>query len=241
MLSMKGVANMHLRLSLLACVTMLMVAGPLSAQQRLNPEWQLQDCRPCSEPCGGGTQTCVVRCIDANTGNIISDDFCANFRKPLAERSCNTEPCGDVEWQPVKCGPCSVDCGGGVQQCAYVCVDAASGAEVDPAICEKTIGPPPAEQECNTDPCVEELFCCEQADGSGVCLPESQCPTPPIGSCPAGVDEGVICQDPPKPVCCTTKDANGQVVSLCVLDRDCDGSIEGDCPAGVAGGSMRLT
>ena len=138
----------------------------------------------------------------------------------------------DHEWRVGTCTRCSVPCGTGTQTCDWVCY--VGGLAVDDAFCTRVgLAKPPAEQDCNTDPCVEKLLCCEQADGSGVCLPESQCKNP-ISSCPAGAGVGTVCQDPPEPVCCTTKDANGQVVSLCVLDRDCTGQIEGDCPAGVA-------
>ncbi|HSV43541.1 MAG TPA: hypothetical protein VLJ10_03215 [Candidatus Bathyarchaeia archaeon] len=69
-------------------------------------------------------------------------------------------------WAKGACGPCSVDCGGGKQNCTTVCMRS-DGLEVDSSFCEGT--PPTFTQDCNAQPC--PIHCLWGEWVIGECLP----------------------------------------------------------------------
>lgn len=62
------------------------------------------------------------------------------------------------QWVSGDWGPCSVECGGGVQERTVTCQDS-SGAIVDDSFCEIQLGPKPDEiRDCNVEECLDCRF-----------------------------------------------------------------------------------
>lgn len=103
----------------------------------------------CSKPCGGGSQTQVVECRDAQ--NVVVADSSCPEPKPAATRSCNVQACaGTYTWNVGVYGMCSKTCGGGNQSRPVLCQDQ-GGTTIADSNC-----PPPkpnTDQSCNTQIC----------------------------------------------------------------------------------------
>jgi len=73
--------------------------------------WVPTDCGPCDVECGGGTQTCGVKC-QRNDGTDVDDSFCEEPRPEDVIRPCNTQPCPiDCVWGDWQEGTCQPVCG----------------------------------------------------------------------------------------------------------------------------------
>lgn len=61
----------------------------------------------------------------------------------------------NYSWSSTEWGPCSVECGGGVQERTITCVDG-NGNTVDDSFCIAQLGPKPDEiRDCNTQVCID--------------------------------------------------------------------------------------
>lgn len=64
------------------CISEVGEKPPVSQTCNVTPcsdydaHWQVYPWGPCSEPCGGGTQSRDVSCIDWNSGDVVDDRLC---------------------------------------------------------------------------------------------------------------------------------------------------------------------
>jgi len=107
----------------------------------------------CSKPCGGGTQTRTVNCIDSSTGQKTDDTKCTGT-KPNTSQACNTEACPIYAWQTTKWTPltCPTECGkSGISQSRTVtCYETVSNTAATETYCTST--KPPVSVTCPDTP-----------------------------------------------------------------------------------------
>jgi len=104
--------------------------------------WGVGDFGACSETCGDGVQTRVVRCEDPE-GAPVDGAWCDAATRPAAEQACRDTQ--DCVWFESGFGSCDTTCGNG-QQTQTVSCQGPGGGAVDPALCP---GPQPANvQDC---------------------------------------------------------------------------------------------
>lgn len=110
--------------------------------------WRTGDWSACSQPCGGGSQSREVSCVNKND-QLVPEERCKEA-KPISTQDCNTQACTDTPaWVVGSWSQCSLSCGGGKQTRSVECRDK-NGVRPD-ADCPN---PKPAtEQSCNTDGC----------------------------------------------------------------------------------------
>eukprot|EP00958_Prasinococcus_capsulatus_P023825 scaffold3619_cov328-Prasinococcus_capsulatus_cf.AAC.12 len=143
--------------------------------------WVEYDWRACSQSCGGGTQTRLVRC-ESPSGQGVAVGYCRG-PIPLAARLCNTQPCAteSYEWEANNWGTCSATCGGGMQSRTVECVSS-SGTAVDDSECAET--KPVSSQECNTQACTTYSWnkgswgTCSESCGGGMQSRTVECVSP---------------------------------------------------------------
>ncbi|XP_004530678.1 papilin isoform X3 [Ceratitis capitata] len=117
--------------------------------------WTHSEFEPCSEPCGGGTQTRTVTCTNRMTLETVDPNLCDAAKKLPEEQSCNEDPCAP-RWVEGEWGKCSKGCGAdGMQNrtvtCERISPNGTHTTEED-AVCLKDVGNKPAtQQECNRD------------------------------------------------------------------------------------------
>ncbi|XP_022257706.1 uncharacterized protein LOC106472631 isoform X3 [Limulus polyphemus] len=86
-------------------------------------EWIAESWESCSTSCGGGIQTRSVFCAQGGSNGTsmrISDTSCSQ-KKPINQRSCNTQSC--TRWTVKPWSGCSVTCGQGMQTRNVICYD----------------------------------------------------------------------------------------------------------------------
>ncbi|XP_052283601.1 ADAMTS-like protein 1 isoform X4 [Dreissena polymorpha] len=119
--------------------------------------WKHGPFKPCSQTCGGGTQSSLVDCVDQRTNRTVLDLLCGEQLKPPPDtRSCNRIEC-PPEWKVSEYGDCSVPCGGGKQSREVDCVLTTSygGLKAVPAYrCPDPV--PLSERSCNLQFCQAE-------------------------------------------------------------------------------------
>ena len=120
-------------------------AGPCHTYQWIAGDWGA-----CSAPCGGGTQSRTVNCVDEN-GNIVAGSLCDPNTKPSISQLCNVDSCHTYHWLAGDWGSCSATCGGGTQSRTVSCLDE-NGNIVAGSLCDPNTKPATS-QSCNTDPC----------------------------------------------------------------------------------------
>ncbi|ODN02530.1 Thrombospondin type-1 domain-containing protein 4 [Orchesella cincta] len=75
--------------------------------------WKIFGYTNCTEPCGGGQQRSIIRCVRNPTGNPVSDRRCSSDEKPASQPiRCNLKPC-PAEWVIGDWSSCSSECGEG--------------------------------------------------------------------------------------------------------------------------------
>ncbi|XP_067666454.1 protein madd-4-like isoform X1 [Haliotis asinina] len=116
--------------------------------------WELGNYSTCTQSCLRGTQRTRLECIREKNGAIVSTSNCLHLIKPTTKiRSCNDIPC-PPRWLTGEHGPCTAECGGGVQRRTVKCVQDV-GADMTKTIpdyrCADPI--PISEQSCNTQFC----------------------------------------------------------------------------------------
>ncbi|XP_014670920.1 PREDICTED: A disintegrin and metalloproteinase with thrombospondin motifs 7-like [Priapulus caudatus] len=73
------------------------------------PTWSVGNWSECSSPCGGGTQSRSVDCIDETSGTPLPLRQCEKLEQPTERRDCSL--C--LDWVMTNWTTCSVTCGGG--------------------------------------------------------------------------------------------------------------------------------
>jgi len=191
----------------------------------------------CSLTCGNGTQTASAVCYSTYGAAVFAPapiDNCAAEDTSPRQRRCNTDPCGEFRWGAHAWGPCSVACGGGVQQRQISCWNVSSGVEVHARECEAALpdeAPPAAEQTCAPSPCApavrwttsEWSACSADCDG-GVMERTRTC----VATSTSDPAEEALCEEWPKPP--TSAPCNTTACDFCKAGREtCSG--RGTCDA----------
>lgn len=120
--------------------------------------WQTSSWSSCSASCGGGVQSRTVNCINSQTNEIVSDNFCSE-PKPVFSQNCNTQSCSSgvsYSWQIGSWGSCSASCGGGTQFRSVNCRNDQTGAVVSDSFCSGS--KPSTSQSCNTQACFDGSY-----------------------------------------------------------------------------------
>lgn len=112
--------------------------------------WKTGSWGSCSAPCGGGTQTRMVQCVDTNTGTAVSGSNCSGA-KPTNSRSCNTQQCKQYAWDTGTWSACNVQCGKGKQTRTVNCIETNSGATASESNCSGS--KPQSSRSCDAGPC----------------------------------------------------------------------------------------
>jgi len=115
--------------------------------------WDISGWGACSNPCGPGTRTRTVNCVDGS-GVIVPDSDCVP-PKPAVSENCNAGLCTGYNWRIGDWSPCLPNCGAvRAQSRAVQCVrfsDPGMYTVVGDANCP---APKPAEtQACGPEPC----------------------------------------------------------------------------------------
>eukprot|EP00949_MAST-11_sp_MAST-11-sp1_P001363 g1363.t1 len=118
----------------------------------VKPEWRIGVWSACTKPCGGGTRTRTVTCMDG-AAQTLPDTSCAaaaaGADKPISVQPCNTQSC--PTWHTYAWEACSQSCGGGIRKRKVTCEVDSNVVVVDSA-CS---GDPPTTVEiCNSQDCV---------------------------------------------------------------------------------------
>ncbi len=95
--------------------------------------WEVGSWSACSVPCGEGTSERSVLCREAFTGDLVSDVYCTEV-KPAVTQACEGTGCV-YAWEPGDWGDCPAACGPGIQERAFVCVEATTGEVVEALWC----------------------------------------------------------------------------------------------------------
>ena len=128
--------------------------------------WVVSEWSECSVPCGSGTQTRFINCINSETGHYHHPSLCTDPR-PTDTQECNTHFC------PIDCevsdwsdwSACSAECEGGTQtRTRTVVVPAENGGEACPDLEEQIA--------CNEHPCPID---CEVSDWSEWSVCSAEC------------------------------------------------------------------
>ncbi|MFO0751290.1 MAG: thrombospondin type-1 domain-containing protein [Myxococcota bacterium] len=153
------------------CVDQACVTSSSIQEVRTPYRFETSDWSACSAPCGPGTQTRRVVCVDAQ-GRPLPLASCAGAA-PAASQGCNLGPCTTYSWRSSDWSQCSKACGGGTQSRTVACVNDATQAVVPDASCDAQTKPA-SQSACNTDPCLDyawvtsDFGACSVACGVGV-------------------------------------------------------------------------
>ncbi|XP_046609798.1 A disintegrin and metalloproteinase with thrombospondin motifs 20-like isoform X2 [Neodiprion virginianus] len=75
--------------------------------------WRTGSFGNCSKPCNGGSQSRMVRCSSAISGEVSNDDYCDQKQKPPTVILCNQHAC--PRWNTGDWSQCASTCGPGFQ------------------------------------------------------------------------------------------------------------------------------
>ncbi|XP_064825474.1 A disintegrin and metalloproteinase with thrombospondin motifs 1 [Oncorhynchus masou masou] len=128
--------------------------GTVARRQSINAirelgdaEWTLREWGPCSQSCGGGTQQREVLCLDPQ-GRPSRE--CPEELRPLASRTCATQPC--PSWFLGEWSACSKSCGRGFRKRPLRCVGH-NGRTLAHESCDPKDRPRPLLDLCNQSTC----------------------------------------------------------------------------------------
>ncbi|XP_023392238.1 A disintegrin and metalloproteinase with thrombospondin motifs 13 [Pteropus vampyrus] len=154
----------------------------------------------CSVSCGAGLRWVTYSCLDQARNQQVEAALCGGDLRPEAwPESCNPQPC-PPHWAAGDFGPCSVSCGGGLQERAWRCVEAQGAVlrTLPPARCA-ALAPRPAEVDtCNPQPCPtgwEVSDACSLACGADLatqnvtCVQGADGPEAPMTAGPCSTDK----------------------------------------------------
>ncbi|XP_015449622.1 A disintegrin and metalloproteinase with thrombospondin motifs 13 [Pteropus alecto] len=154
----------------------------------------------CSVSCGAGLRWVTYSCLDQAGNQQVEAALCGGDLRPEAwPESCNPQPC-PPHWAAGDFGPCSVSCGGGLQERAWRCVEAQGAVlrTLPPARCA-ALAPRPAEVDtCNPQPCPtgwEVSDACSLACGADLatqnvtCVQGADGPKAPMTAGPCSTDK----------------------------------------------------
>lgn len=72
--------------------------------------WKIMGFTSCSKPCGGGTQTPIIKCVRENPTRMFNPKRCAHLKQPELHENmmkCNTQPCPAywkiLDWSECQC------------------------------------------------------------------------------------------------------------------------------------------
>ena len=154
-----------------------------SRQQSCNIQqcyWTTGRFSNCSVPCGGGTQSRSVTCMNPNTLSPAANasSACLGIAKPLEVNDCNTVACAIPYWFAGPFSSCSVTCGDGVRIRPVSCVVGASATPVsDASQCSVALKPATSEP-CGIpcDPCAPNAEPLVNCGAQGTCRPKVGAP-----------------------------------------------------------------
>lgn len=134
----------------------------------LPAKWITGPWRPCDAPCGIGTESRFVGCLQGKVE--VASELCDPGRRPNDERPCVGKPCVP-EWETGPWSECSVSCGEGTQTREIRCER--RGNEVTKKNCDQNLKPHKS-RTCNQGPCridaewtVGDWSECSQTCGEG--------------------------------------------------------------------------
>ncbi|MGH0146057.1 UNVERIFIED_CONTAM: hypothetical protein FKN15_007600 [Acipenser sinensis] len=139
------------------------------------PSWQVGEFSPCSATCGTGVRERLLHCVRRHKGltSKLPPSKCPPESALHTSESCTLEPC-PASWRSRARSPCSVSCGGGVQQRDVYC--ARDAGTLEESLAEESCGHLPRLEDsepCNTQLCpprwtVSQLGNCSALCGPGV-------------------------------------------------------------------------
>ncbi|MGH0164095.1 UNVERIFIED_CONTAM: hypothetical protein FKN15_046617 [Acipenser sinensis] len=139
------------------------------------PSWQVGEFSPCSATCGTGVRERLLHCVRRHRGltSKLPPSKCPPESALHTSESCTLEPC-PASWRSRARSPCSVSCGGGVQQRDVYC--ARDAGTLEESLAEESCGHLPRLEDsepCNTQLCpprwtVSQLGNCSALCGPGV-------------------------------------------------------------------------
>ncbi|KAK6470919.1 A disintegrin and metalloproteinase with thrombospondin motifs 13-like [Huso huso] len=139
------------------------------------PSWQVGEFSPCSATCGTGVRERLLHCVRRHKGltSKLPPSKCPPESALHTSESCTLEPC-PASWRSRARSPCSVSCGGGVQQRDVYC--ARDAGTLEESLADESCGHLPRLEDsepCNTQLCpprwtVSQLGNCSALCGSGV-------------------------------------------------------------------------
>lgn len=94
-------------------------------------KWKFERWGGCSNACGKGTRTRIIRCIDMVNAVTVVDEFCGRLKKPKTTRDCERTNCNYV-WLEGVWSQCSQTCGEGFKHRNVTCHEVLKGGLVDP-------------------------------------------------------------------------------------------------------------
>ncbi|XP_052276606.1 A disintegrin and metalloproteinase with thrombospondin motifs 16-like isoform X2 [Dreissena polymorpha] len=165
-----------------------------SENSLLSPySWQISEHTECSQTCGQGKQTAVLKCMVTEKGVAVEDAYCADQERPnVPTQACNYGPC-PPSWKRLDWSTCSVTCGMGTQVLKYVCMTT-DGQEVASSLCG-TSQPGQEARTCDAGSCSAGWYFTEWTDrcsakcGEGTLTRGVKCVSPAGGgrqACPEG-------------------------------------------------------
>ena len=114
--------------------------------------WRPGTWSACSAPCGGGTRTRPLECID-HTNTVVDDASCAALEPLPTSEACATFPCDTYSWREGDFGECTatIGCGTGVARRFVACVSSL-GTPVADSLCDAA-SRPQSSQACDAGAC----------------------------------------------------------------------------------------
>ncbi|GAQ88137.1 Subtilisin-related protease with thrombospondin repeats [Klebsormidium nitens] len=143
--------------------------------------WAVPGWSQCNRPCGGGTVTRDLQCVETATGNLTDVANCGGAydeSAPPTSKPCNLQPCQAITWLASPWGDCPVTANcSSVQTRVVECVDQ-QGLTRDGSFCDAAGLIKPGEtQGCRST--ASNCDYCKNCSGHGTCINRSFCQCAP--------------------------------------------------------------